>query len=163
MFEIGRVCIKIAGREAGSICVIVDKTDDNTYLIDGNVKRRKCSSKHLEPTKFTADIKKDAKTNTVKKVLADLGFEIIEKKPPKEKKLGEKPKKQRKQHKGKEIQKLKKGSKPKKKKVPKTKPKKIEKKAKKTEKPKKKETKKVAKKPVKKVTKKPAKKTAKKK
>ncbi|WP_457611716.1 KOW motif-containing protein, partial [Methanocaldococcus sp.] len=35
--EIGRVCIKTLGREAGNTCVIVDILDKNFVLIDGNV------------------------------------------------------------------------------------------------------------------------------
>jgi len=51
MYEIGRICIKIAGRDAGRECVIVDVLKDKFMLIDGNVRRRKCNVIHLEPTK----------------------------------------------------------------------------------------------------------------
>ncbi|MEM3979819.1 MAG: KOW motif-containing protein, partial [Ignisphaera sp.] len=45
--EVGRICVKIAGREAGRKCVIVDIIDDNYVLIMGpksmnGVKRRRC-------------------------------------------------------------------------------------------------------------------------
>lgn len=66
VLEIGRVCLKIAGRESGSFCVIVDKIDDKFVLITGpksitKVKRRKCNTSHLEPTseKFNIDSKAD--------------------------------------------------------------------------------------------------------
>ncbi|RLG55185.1 MAG: 50S ribosomal protein L14e, partial [Candidatus Hydrothermarchaeota archaeon] len=49
--EIGRVCVKTAGREAGKRCVIVDIIDKNFVLVDGpEVQRRRCNIKHLEPT-----------------------------------------------------------------------------------------------------------------
>ena len=51
MFETGRICIKIAGRDAGNICIVIDKIDENYVLIDGNVRRRKCNIAHLEPLK----------------------------------------------------------------------------------------------------------------
>ena len=41
MFEVGRICIKIAGRDAGREAIIVDILDGNYVLIDGNVRRKK--------------------------------------------------------------------------------------------------------------------------
>lgn len=37
--EIGRVCIKIAGRDAGMKCVVVEQLDNNFVLIDGQTRR----------------------------------------------------------------------------------------------------------------------------
>lgn len=48
--EVGRVCIKTLGREAGNTCVIVEVLDKNFVVIDGSVKRRRCNLKHVEPT-----------------------------------------------------------------------------------------------------------------
>jgi len=45
---IGRVCMKIAGRDAGKIGVIVDTLENGFVLIDGAVRRRKCNVMHLE-------------------------------------------------------------------------------------------------------------------
>jgi len=45
MFEIGRVCVKIAGRDAGKTAIVVDKASGERVLIDGNVRRRKCNIK----------------------------------------------------------------------------------------------------------------------
>ena len=47
MIEIGRLCVKIAGRDAGKKCVVVDVVNDNTVLIDGETRRRNCNIKHL--------------------------------------------------------------------------------------------------------------------
>ena len=60
MFEVGQVCIKIAGRDSNNHCVVVKKLDDNFVLIDGNVRRRKCSIKHLQPQKDKLELKEDA-------------------------------------------------------------------------------------------------------
>jgi large subunit ribosomal protein L14e len=56
IFEKGRVCMKIAGRESGMYCVIVEEGEfpmvTGPKKITG-VKRRKCNSNHLEPTMET--------------------------------------------------------------------------------------------------------------
>lgn len=85
MLEIGRVCIKTAGRDSGQIAVIIDLMDNKYVLVDGNVKRRKCNIKHLEPLPQTINIDKDVSTEVVKNELASLGFKVLEKKQkPKE-------------------------------------------------------------------------------
>jgi large subunit ribosomal protein L14e len=61
--EVGRICVKIAGREAGSKCIIVDVIDKNFVLITGpqkitKVKRRRVNVNHVEPTEKKIDIKR---------------------------------------------------------------------------------------------------------
>ncbi|NVM30780.1 MAG: 50S ribosomal protein L14e [Candidatus Helarchaeota archaeon] len=63
--EIGRICVKTAGREAGKKCVIVDILDKNFVLITGpklinKVKRRRANIKQLEPTSEKIEIEKGA-------------------------------------------------------------------------------------------------------
>ena len=72
--EVGRVCIKTAGREAGKVCVIVDILDKNFVIVDGLVKRRRCNIKHLEPTEKKVDIQKGASTEEVKLALDAVGL-----------------------------------------------------------------------------------------
>lgn len=91
MMEVGRLCVKIAGREALKKCVIVKVLDDKFVMIDGQVKRRKCNISHLEPLPEKLDIKEDASTDEVKKALAKLKIEVTESKPKTKK---EKPVKQ---------------------------------------------------------------------
>ena len=72
MFEVGRVCVKTAGREAGRYCVIVKKLDPNYVLITGprplvNVRRRKCNIDHLEPLDAKLKISSDASDSEVLK------------------------------------------------------------------------------------------------
>ncbi len=68
--EIGRVCIKIAGKEAGKLCVVVDKLDRNFVIIDSPyVKRRRCNIRHLEPTEHVIKISKGAKSKEVEEAL----------------------------------------------------------------------------------------------
>ena len=66
VYDIGRVCIKIVGREAGHYCVIVDIIDKNYLLIDGlKIRRRRVNYKHIEATSDTIEIKKGADHNAV--------------------------------------------------------------------------------------------------
>ena len=56
--EVGRICVKIAGREAGEKCVIVEVIDDKFVEVVGtSMKNRKCNIKHLEPVEQTMEIK----------------------------------------------------------------------------------------------------------
>lgn len=93
MIEIGRLILKIAGRDAGKQGVVVDIINDNYVLIDGQVRRRKCNVKHIEPLDKVLKIKKNANHEEIKVELKKINIEVIDTKP-KEKK--EKPKKIRK-------------------------------------------------------------------
>lgn len=74
MIEVGRVCVKIAGREAGHKCVVVDVLDNNFVLITGpEIKRRRCNISHLEPTEKKVEIQKGADDSAVKQALESLG------------------------------------------------------------------------------------------
>ena len=66
IYDIGRLCVKTMGREAGHYCIIVDIVDKNYLLIDGlKVKRRRVNYKHIEPLADTIEIKKGAKHEDV--------------------------------------------------------------------------------------------------
>lgn len=63
LFGVGRICVKLAGREAGRKCIIVDVIDKNFVLITGpksvsNVKRRRANVKQLEPLEMIEISKK---------------------------------------------------------------------------------------------------------
>lgn len=90
VLEIGRIAVKIAGRDAGNFCVIVDKIDDTYVLIDGNVRRKKCNIIHLEPTSKILKIKKGADSKTIIDLMKKEGLEIIKKGARREKKKQEK-------------------------------------------------------------------------
>ncbi len=71
--EVGRICVKLSGREAGRKCVIVDVIDKNFVQVSGpqkfsGVRRRRTNVKHLEPTEESIDIKKGASDEDVAKV-----------------------------------------------------------------------------------------------
>ncbi|GAA5818282.1 MAG: 50S ribosomal protein L14e [Methanobrevibacter sp. CfCl-M3] len=58
--EIGRVCVKTAGREAGEKCVILDVVDKSFVEVVGtSVKNRRCNINHLEPTHKTLEVSDD--------------------------------------------------------------------------------------------------------
>lgn len=79
IFDVGRICVKTAGREAGRKCVIVDIIDENFVLVTGpkpltGVKRRRANIKHLEPTPYKIDIPKGASDEEVVKALESSGL-----------------------------------------------------------------------------------------
>ena len=89
----GRVCVKIAGRDAGKKCIIIGIIGKNHVLIDGQTRRRKCNVKHLEPTTQVVKVTKNAPKTEIIRVFKTLNIDIKETKP---KKKTERPKKIRK-------------------------------------------------------------------
>ena len=76
--EVGRVCVKVAGREAGHKCVIVDLIDKNFALITGpkdlsGIKRKRVNVNHIEPTTDRIDITKGESDENVAKTLEVAG------------------------------------------------------------------------------------------
>ena len=88
MFDIGRICIKLAGRDAGKSCVIVEKLKGSYVLIDGETRRRKCNTAHLEPTSRTLDISPKADHATIVSAFKKIDVSIVDTKP---RKAGKKP------------------------------------------------------------------------
>ncbi len=63
--DVGRICVKLVGREAGRKCVIVDIIDKNFVLVTGpkevsGVRRRRTNIDHVEPTDEKIDIDRGA-------------------------------------------------------------------------------------------------------
>lgn len=78
--EVGRICVKIRGREAGRKCVIVDIIDENFVYVTGpksltGVKRRKTNVNHIEPTDRKIDVNKGASDEEVLQALKTNGLE----------------------------------------------------------------------------------------
>lgn len=72
--EVGRICVKLTGREAGSRCVIVDVIDRNYVLVTGpreltGVRRRRVNMSHLRPLDESVDISRNASDEEILKVL----------------------------------------------------------------------------------------------
>jgi large subunit ribosomal protein L14e len=68
--EVGRICVKLTGREAGRKCVIVDIIDKSFVLITGpknvtGVKRRRANINHIEPLQEKIAIKRGASDEEV--------------------------------------------------------------------------------------------------
>ena len=73
-FEVGRVCVKLLGRETGKKCVVVDLVDKNFVLVTGpksvtGVRRRRINVDHHEPTAEFIELKKGAADEEVEKEL----------------------------------------------------------------------------------------------
>jgi large subunit ribosomal protein L14e len=73
-FDVGRICVKLSGREAGKKCVVLDIVDKNFALVTGppkltEVKRRRVNIQHIEATPEHVEIKKGATDEEVTKAL----------------------------------------------------------------------------------------------
>jgi len=78
--EVGRICVKVAGREAGRKCVVVDIVDENFVLVTGpkqltGVKRRRVNIKHIEPLDKLVKIARGASDEDVLKAIQESGLE----------------------------------------------------------------------------------------
>lgn len=76
--EVGRVCVKVAGREAGKKCVVVDVINKSFALITGpkkvtGIKRKRVNVDHIEPTDAKVTIKRGATDEEVVQALTDAG------------------------------------------------------------------------------------------
>ncbi len=76
--EVGRICLKLAGREAGKKCIIIEVVDKGFVLITGpkkvtGVKRRRASIKHIAPLKDKIVIKRDSSDDEVTQILETTG------------------------------------------------------------------------------------------
>ncbi len=61
--DVGRICVKLTGREAGKKCIVVDIVDKNFVLVTGpkqlnHVKRRRVNVNHIEPTGQKVNIRR---------------------------------------------------------------------------------------------------------
>lgn len=81
MFDVGRVCVKLAGRDAGKRCVIVEKIDALYVLVDGETRRRKVNTSHLIPTEMTITIAKGADHGAIVEAVAKAGLKPRNTKP----------------------------------------------------------------------------------
>ncbi len=76
--EVGRVCVKVAGRESGRKCVIVDVMDKSFVLVTGpkkvtGVKRRRVNINHIAPIEDTIQVKRGASDEEVTQMLEAAG------------------------------------------------------------------------------------------
>jgi large subunit ribosomal protein L14e len=79
LYEQGRICVKTMGREAGSLCVVIEKKDESYVLVTGprqlsGVKRRNCNIRHLEPLETILTIAADADDETIEKAIEEAGL-----------------------------------------------------------------------------------------
>jgi large subunit ribosomal protein L14e len=76
--EVGRICVKTLGREAGKKCVVIDLVDKNFVLITGpkavtEIKRRRANISNLEPTREKIEINRGATDEEITEALKTAG------------------------------------------------------------------------------------------
>ncbi len=76
MMEVGRLCVKVAGRNAGKKCAIVEVVDANYVIVDGQVKRKRCNISHLEPLHHVLPLQPGASHDEVVAALKEAGIDI---------------------------------------------------------------------------------------
>ncbi|MEM2121579.1 MAG: 50S ribosomal protein L14e [Candidatus Woesearchaeota archaeon] len=79
MMEIGRLCMKIAGRDAGKYGIIIDVINEKFVMLDGQVRRRKVNINHIEPLPQVLNIKKNASHEEVVEALKSVGIVVEQK------------------------------------------------------------------------------------
>lgn len=77
--EVGRICVKIAGRETGRKAVVVDLVDDNFIVVTGpksltGVKRRRVNVKHVEILDKKVEVPRGASDEEVLKAIEAAGL-----------------------------------------------------------------------------------------
>ena len=76
--EVGRVCVKVAGRESGRKCIIVDVMDKSFVVVTGpkkvtGVKRRRVNINHVAPTEDVIQVKRGASDEEVTQMIDAAG------------------------------------------------------------------------------------------
>ncbi len=76
--EVGRICVKQAGRENGKKCVVIDVMDKSFVLVTGpkkvtGVKRRRVNINHVMPLQEKIEVKRGASDDEVAQVLEAAG------------------------------------------------------------------------------------------
>jgi large subunit ribosomal protein L14e len=77
--EVGRVCVKLLGRETGKKCVIIDVMDKSFVLVTGpkkvtGVRRRRANINHIEPLQIKIDVTRGASDEEVTSILEASGM-----------------------------------------------------------------------------------------
>lgn len=70
LYQPGTVCLKIAGRDAGKLCVITETIDKHFVKVDGFTRPRKVNVRHIEPTGRTIPLKKGITSKEIQEALA---------------------------------------------------------------------------------------------
>lgn len=76
LLAVGRLVVKIAGRDAGRTGVIVNILDEKHVLIDGGTRRKKANVNHLELLAQTIELKDNATHDEVKKTFEQLQLPV---------------------------------------------------------------------------------------
>ena len=76
--EVGRICVKQAGREQGKKCVVIDVMDKSFILVTGpkkltGIKRRRVNLNHVSPLEDKIEVKRGASDEEVTQALDAAG------------------------------------------------------------------------------------------
>jgi large subunit ribosomal protein L14e len=76
--EVGRICVKQAGRENGKKCVVIDVMDKSFVIVTGpkkvtGIKRRRVNINHVMPLQDKIEVKRGASDDEIAQVLEAAG------------------------------------------------------------------------------------------
>lgn len=79
MIDVGRVVVKVLGREAGRKAVVVEIVDSNYVVITGpksisGVRRRRVNVNHIEPTDKRVEVRRGASDEEVARAIEAAGL-----------------------------------------------------------------------------------------
>jgi len=75
IMSIGRVCVKVKGRDSGNYCVVVDKSGYSVVIEGKNIKRSKCNVRHLEPLPFVLEVQRNTEREVLLKEMSKIGLD----------------------------------------------------------------------------------------
>ena len=78
IFDTGRVCMKTAGRDSNKYCAVLEVVDDHYVVIDGDTRRKKCNTAHLEPMDVVIKVTKSSSKADVVKALQGAGLNVAD-------------------------------------------------------------------------------------
>jgi large subunit ribosomal protein L14e len=74
VFDIGRVCRKTSGLDAGKLCVVLSKDKNFATIVGPNIKKTKVNLRHLEPLPNMVKAGKDASQAEATELLKNEGL-----------------------------------------------------------------------------------------
>lgn len=69
MLNIGRLCVKTAGRDATKYCVVVEEVDSKYVIIDGYTRKKKVNKAHIEPLNKVLKIDSKSTSEDIRKAI----------------------------------------------------------------------------------------------
>ena len=92
MVKVGDVVMKIAGRDAGRVGIVLEDLGKGFFMVDGDTRKKKVNIKHIEFLGKEVKVGKGSTSEDLRKEINNLGFKVNKHGQPRVKKeLHQKP------------------------------------------------------------------------